>query len=66
MKGGHLSRAIRGLLTSRVLVRDGLGIWPYGLYEMGEGDERVVRDRLGRIGDEKIRELCSWPCERES
>ena len=42
MKGGHLSRAIKGLLTGRVLVRDGLGIWPYGLYEMGEGDERVV------------------------
>ena len=57
-EGGRLSEAVRGWLTSRVSVQDGWGIWPYGLCEMGEGDERVVQDRLGRTRDERVRELC--------
>ena len=61
-EGGQLSEAVRGWLTSRVSVRDGWGIWPYGLCEMGEGDERVVQDRRGRTRDERVRELCLTAC----
>ena len=61
-EGGRLSEAVRGWLTSRVSVRDGWGIWPYGLCEMGEGDERVVQDRRGRTRDERVRELCLTAC----
>ena len=62
--GGQLSEAVRGWLTGKVSVRDGWGIWPYGLCEMGEGDERVVRDRRGRNGDERVRELYLTDCGR--
>ena len=61
-EGGRLSEAVRRWLTSRVSVRDGWGIWPYGLCEMGVGDERVVQDRRGRTRDERVRELCLTAC----
>ena len=62
--GEQLSEAVRGWLIGRVLVRDGRGIWPYGLCEMGEGDERVVWDWRGRNGDERDRELFLTDCGR--